>query len=198
MGVLAFAAPPCLSLGMMVMMCAPLGHATNLAVPVSTRFSYAQTLKEGYGGVVDYGATITARELAAFGPPNPTSVTCSGSTCVGLAVVSGFQYPALSHDAGRRWGNAGHWFAGAWADGPAFAARISVAGRGVYVAWPSLTGVYLTGDAGRVWYAVATPGRTTSVRAHAGAIVLTVVGSGGRAKSFASRDGGRTWSRGGA
>ena len=65
----------------------------------------------------------------------------------------------------------------------------------VFVAWPQLAGVYLTTDAGRVWYAVATPGAPVAVAAPAGAVTVTVRTRGGGHRTFRSIDGGRRWSR---
>ncbi len=191
---MALVAPPCLSLGSIVMMCAPAPRAPGPPAPVSTRITYTESRDQGYGGVLAYATPIPAAQLREFGPANPVSVRCWTSECVGLATVDGFQYPALSRDHGRSWRNAGHWFAGAWADGAAFALRIRMLSPSVFVAWPDLHGVYATTDAGRVWFAVSTPGTPVAATWRAGSLTLSVR-AGPRVTRFVARDGGRRWAR---
>ncbi len=191
---MALVAPPCLSLGSIVMMCAPAARVPGPSVPVATRISYAESRDQGYGGVTAYATPITAAQLREFGPPNPVAVRCWASECVGLATVDGFQYPALSRDHGRTWRNAGHWFAGAWADAAAFATRLRMLSPSVFVAWPDLHGVYVTTDAGRAWYAVATPGAPVAATLERGSLTLEVRADG-RVTRFAALGGGARWAK---
>lgn len=126
--------------------------------------TYAQSTHEGFGGVVAYGSAVTRAQLGAFGPPNPSSTSCLGTRCFGLGTVKGFEYPLASTDHGATWRNAGHWFAGGWADGAAFASTITMFSATTAVAWyPGQNTFYVTSDAGHNWYAAWPLGKIVAV-----------------------------------
>lgn len=162
--------------------------------------SYALTTREGYGGVVAWGSTVSQAELSQFGPPNPSSVSCVKKRCFALATVGGFQYPLVSSDGGRTWRNAGHWFAGPWADGAAFADAIVAFSATVAVAWyPGQSTFYVTSDAGRRWYSAWPDGEVTAVTSsNLGATLVMHVRAYAPAREryeYRCSDGGRRWIR---
>lgn len=163
--------------------------------------SYAVTAHEGYGGVVAYGSAVSRRALAEFGPPTPESSSCAGETCFGLGTVNGFQYPLISSDGGRTWQNAGHWFAGAWADGAAFASTVTTFSPTTAVAWfPGQNTFYVTSDAHR-WYSAWPNGAVVAVTSPDGGSTLVMhVGPSSISPTtvvaaYESTDGGRQWTR---
>jgi hypothetical protein len=90
---------------------------------------------------------------------------------------------------------------GAWADGAAFATRITVFSGSLAVAWFPMhgTGFYSTATAGRRWYSVVWPGDVTGVTGSRISDVVSVTlvsyNSPRTDKSFrySSRDGGLVW-----
>jgi hypothetical protein len=164
--------------------------------------TYAATLHAGYGGAVAYGAPVRRVALAEFGPPNPQSVSCAGQTCFSLGTIDGFEYPLISMDEGTSWRNAGHWFAGAWSDGAAFASTMSAFSATTAVAWfPGQNTFYVTSDAGHRWYAAWPDGDISAVTSPNGGNTLVMYVSPYSTKPmkiavvYRSTDGGRQWIR---
>jgi len=161
--------------------------------------SYAASTKEGYGGAVPYASPVSAASLAQFGPRNPTGTACVATICYSLGTYGGgFEYPVRSTDGGRTWRNAGHWFAGAWADGAAFASRMKVFSASVAAAWfPGQNTFYFTSSAGRKWYSAWPPGAITALTGpNGGETVVMHVTSYAPARArylYRTSDGGRTW-----
>ncbi len=164
--------------------------------------TYSASVHEGYAGVVAYDSVVSRTSLAQFGPPNPASSSCVGEWCLGLGTVDGFQYPLISSNGGRTWRNGGHWFAGGWADGAAFASTMTTFSATTAVAWfPGQNTFYMTSDAGRRWYsawpdgpivAVTSPndGATVVMRLNPSSMTPTEV-----VVRYRSTDGGRQWIR---
>jgi hypothetical protein len=164
--------------------------------------SYAVTAREGYGGVVAYDSVVSRTALAEFGPPNPASSSCAEGICFGLGTVDGFQYPLISSDGRKTWRNAGHWFAGAWADGAAFASTITTFSATTAVAWyPGQNTFYVTSDAGHRWYAAWPDGAVVAVTSPNGGSTLVMhVGPSSMTPTtmvvtYRSTDGGHQWIR---
>ena len=159
--------------------------------------SYAVTTHEGYGGVVAYASSVSTRELAQFGPPNPASVSRKGARCFALGTVDAFQYPLISSDRGRSWRNAGHWFAGPWADGAAFANTVTTFSATTAAArYPGQNSFYVTSDARRHWYSAWLSGEVTSVASsNHGATMFVDVRNPPAVQryEYRSTDGGRQW-----
>jgi hypothetical protein len=165
----------------------------------ATALTYAASNKEGYGGDVAYAKPVSAQALAQFGPPNPSAKSCVEERCFALGTYGGgFQYPLISKNGGRSWLNGGHWFAGAWADGAAFASTITAFSAMTAVAWfPGQNTFYVTSTSGRTWYAAWPEGAVVAVSsANDGkTIVMQVRANAPASRRFAYRttDGGRTW-----
>jgi hypothetical protein len=142
---------------------------------VGVPLTYAASDKEGYGGRVAYGAPLTRRELAEFGPPNPDGISCISLTCFGIAAVGGPTYPVVSFNGRRSWRNAGHWFSVPAADGAAFASTMKAFSPSVVIAWtPGQNDVYVTNTAGRLWYSTWPNGQVTAVSGSKGGYVMTM------------------------
>lgn len=164
--------------------------------------SYAVSAHEGYGGVVAYDSLVSRAALAQFGQPNPASSSCAGDSCFGLGTVNGFQYPLISRNGPKTWRNAGHWFAGAWADGAAFASTITTFSATTAVAWfPGQNTFYATSDAGHRWYSAWPDGAIVAVTSPNGGLTLVMhVGPDSMTPTtpvvvYRSTDGGRQWIR---
>ena len=142
--------------------------------------SYAQTSAQGYGGVVAFGSRVDLSDLewTAGGDGKRIARSCLGARCVALASTQ-FQYPIYSEDDGRTWRVAGHWFAGDWADGAAFATSISMLSPSVWLAPNGISpdGFYLTMDAGRRWQVVTVDGWATSNRFRHGDVLVSMRGT---------------------
>jgi hypothetical protein len=164
--------------------------------------TYAASVHEGYGGVVAYDSVVSRTALAQFGTPNPASSSCVGERCFGLGTVNGFQYPLISSNGGRTWRNGGHWFAGAWADGAAFASTMTTFSATTAVAWfPGQNTFYVTSDAGHRWYSAWPDGAIVAVTSpNDGATLVMRLGPSSMTPTevvmqYRSTDGGRQWIR---
>ena len=162
--------------------------------------SYSASNAAGYGGDIAYGTPMKF-ETISVGVPNPDPVSCLGERCFALGSTGDFQFPAVSSDHGRTWRNGGHWFAGARADGAAFASRMTALSASDAVAWvPSQnSGFYSTSTAGRRWFSVVWPGSVTRVTGSSAGEVITVTIVGFNSTQsekylrYSSRNGGLVW-----
>jgi hypothetical protein len=188
-----------ISLALLVSITAPAESDPAIArVMHGVMLSYAQSTKQGYGGVVAYGTPVGRKALARFGPPNPSSTSCAGERCFGLGTYDGgMEFPLISSNGGRSWSNGGHWFAGAWADGSSFASTMTTFSSTTAVAWfPGENTFYVTSTAGRVWYAAWPEGEVIAVSSpnRGSTFVMRVRPySHGASFEYRSTDGGRQW-----
>ncbi len=148
-----------------------------IARPWSTPlWSYKQSTASGYGGVLMAGTPVNTRATVWTISTSPRD--CIGPRCVALASTD-FQYPAVSDDHGRTWRVAGHWFAGDWADGAAFATGITMLSPSVWLApnGVSADGFYVTMNAGRTWREVGVGGWEDRNRLLRGQLLVTESGT---------------------
>jgi hypothetical protein len=150
------------------------------SAPLAT---YTQTTAEGYGGVVGVGTAVDTSSVEwTLQPSYPDHGPFAGRRCIARRCVAlgggGFQYPYVSDNGGRTWRVAAHWFAGAWADGAAFATSISMFTPTVWLAPNGISadGFYLTMDAGQRWYQVGVGAWVTHAEVRGGRLELTEFG----------------------
>ena len=148
-----------------------------IARPWSTPLSsYKQSVASGYGGVLAVGAPVNTK--TTVWTISTSSRRCIGRRCVALAATD-FQYPVVSEDHGRTWRVAGHWFAGDWADGAAFATGITMLSPSVWLAPNGISadGFYLTMNAGRTWRVTGVGGWEDRNQLSRGRLLVTESGT---------------------
>jgi len=164
-----------------------------------TRVTGRQTQQGSYANPAQIGSLITAADLR-FGPQMSKSFV--GPDGYALATVDGFVYPAATTDGGTTWRVAGLWFAGPWADGPAFPNTIKAYSLSVAVAfWSGQNIFYATADGGAEWFLSAFPGGVVDVSgptegSATPSITVRITNQDGAKKTATYRtvDSGRSWS----
>jgi len=164
--------------------------------------TYAETTSEGYGGIVGIGTAVDTSSVEwSLQSTYPYHGPLAGHRCIARRCVAlgggEFQYPFVSDDGGRTWRVAAHWFAGAWADGAAFATSISMLTPSVWLAPNGISadGFYLTMDAGRRWYQVGVGTWVAHAEVRSGRLELTEFGAdhGHPARVTYATSTGATW-----
>jgi hypothetical protein len=108
------------------------------------------TRQRSYGDPAKTGTLVTTGELDGS---HLSSESFVGRFGYALGGVDSFQYPVRTTDDGATWHVAGLWFAGPWADAPAFANSITAYAPFVAVA-KNDNWFYVTDSAGQRWYRV--------------------------------------------